>query len=66
MLQYPKPTQPWQRVSVDTLGGLATMENRNKYLLVVIGTFTRYCELTPIPDKSAVTVSLAFKIRMID
>ena len=66
VLQYPKPNQPWERVSMDTLGGLATTEKGNKYLLVVIDTFTRYCELIPISDKSAATVSLAFKIRIID
>ena len=66
VLQYPKPSQPWERVSMDILGGLTTTEKSNRYLLVIIDTFTRYCELVPVPNKSAVVVALAFKCRILD
>ncbi|ROT85906.1 hypothetical protein C7M84_004043 [Penaeus vannamei] len=35
-------------------------KNRNRYLLVMIDSFSRYTELAPIPDKSAQTVARAF------
>ena len=66
ILQYPTSTQPWERVSMDVLSGLATTPRNNKNLLVIIDAFTRYCELVPIPDKSAPTIALAFKQRVLD
>ncbi|ROT81239.1 retrotransposon protein, putative, Ty3-gypsy subclass [Penaeus vannamei] len=59
-LTYDIPERPFVRVSMDILSGFTSTENRNRYLLVMIDSFSRYTELAPIPDKSAQTVARAF------
>ncbi|ROT77966.1 hypothetical protein C7M84_003340 [Penaeus vannamei] len=59
-LTYDVPERPFVRVSMDILSGFTPTENRNRYLLVMIDSFSRYTELAPIPDKSAQTVARAF------
>jgi len=64
-LTYDVPDRPFQRVSVDILSGFSTSTSGCKYLLVFIDAFSRFCELAPIPDKSAPTVARAFLERVI-
>jgi len=59
-LTYDIPERPFVRVSMDILSGFTPTANRNRYLLVMIDSFSRYTELAPIPDKSAETVARAF------
>ncbi|ROT79767.1 hypothetical protein C7M84_001508 [Penaeus vannamei] len=64
-LTYDVPDRPFQRVSVDILSGFSTSTSGCRYLLVFIDAFSRFCELVPIPDKSAPTVARAFLERVI-
>ena len=66
VLQFPTPTHPWERVSMDILGPLSMTQSGNKYILVRIDAFTHYCELIPLPNKSAQEVARVFKERIID
>ncbi|XP_037774531.1 uncharacterized protein LOC119571186 [Penaeus monodon] len=59
-LTYDIPDRPFQRISVDVLSGFSVSATGNRYLLVFIDNFSRFCELVPIPDKSATTVARAF------
>ncbi|ROT76721.1 pol polyprotein [Penaeus vannamei] len=52
-LTYDVPDRPFQHVSVDILSGFSTSTSGCRYLLVFIDAFSRFCELAPIPDKSA-------------
>ncbi|XP_042243423.1 uncharacterized protein K02A2.6-like [Homarus americanus] len=66
VLKYPTPFRPWEKFSMDVLGDLVKTYHNNNYLLVMIDTFTRYCELAPIPDKIAETIARTFKSRILD
>ena len=66
VLRYPTPTYPWERVSMDILGGFSMSVRGYRYLLVIVDAFTRYCELVPLRDKSAKSVANAFKERILD
>ena len=59
-LTYDVPDRPWVRVHCDTLSGFTTTARMNRYLVVFIDAFSRWCELVPVTDKSAVTVARAF------
>lgn len=64
-LTYNVPDRPFLRVSVDILSGFPLSSSGNKYMLVFINAFSKYCELVPITDKSANTVARAFLERII-
>ena len=49
--------EPFETISIDFLCGLPTTARGNKHLLVVCDHFTRWCEVFPVPDMSAVTVA---------
>ena len=55
---YAPPKRPFETVFCDILT-LPTSALNSRYLLVMIDQFSRYCELTVIPDKSANTVATA-------
>lgn len=59
-LLYDIPDFPFQKVSCDTLSGFIATTRGNRYILVFIDNFSRFCEPVPIPDKSAHTVARAF------
>jgi hypothetical protein len=44
---------PWDRVNVDTIGPLPPDDIENKYIIVIIDTFTRYVELYPVKSVDA-------------
>lgn len=56
MLSYPIPSEPWERIHIDTLE-LPMSENGSKYLFVAIDYFSRFCILQPMTDKKAETVA---------
>ena len=55
----------FEDIYMDTLGGLPISYRGNKYLLVVIDSFTRYVILIPVPDKSAYTICHAYLYKAI-
>ena len=57
--RLPPCTRPNQRVHVDLSGPHSKSENGNEWILVYTDAFTRLTRLTPLPDKSAKTVSAA-------
>ena len=48
---------PWEVMSVDFLTDLPLTERGNKHMLVCCDHFTRWVEVFPLPDMSAVTVA---------
>ena len=57
--------RPWHTVGVDiTEPGVITAKG-NRYILVFIDLFTKYCVAVPIPDQRAETVAKAFFERII-
>ena len=50
---------PWDRVNVDTIGLLPPDDIDNKYIIVIIDTFTRYVELYPVRSVDAEHAVLA-------
>ncbi len=57
MISYPIPSEPWERVHVDTLE-LPMSENGFKYLFVATDYFCRFCILHPMTNKKAETIAL--------
>jgi hypothetical protein len=50
---------PWHRINIDTIGPLPADENDNRYIIVIIDTFTRYVELYPVKSVDAEHAVLA-------
>ncbi|CAH8628181.1 unnamed protein product [Schistosoma guineensis] len=53
-------TGPHQRVGIDIMGPLTTTKNGNRYILVMVDYFTKWCEAVPLPQQDAPTVARAF------
>ncbi|CAH8583579.1 unnamed protein product [Schistosoma haematobium] len=51
---------PPQRVGIDIMGPLTMSKNGNRYLLVMVDYFSKWCEAVPIPQQDALTVTRAF------
>jgi hypothetical protein len=68
VLKKPIQTRPFtlasygifDQVAMDTIGPLPDSREGHKYILVIIDTFSRWVELLPIPDVSAVTAADSF------
>jgi hypothetical protein len=56
----PIASHPGEIISLDLVGPLPISNEGNKYLLVIVDTFTKYPEATPIRDKTAMTVGSVF------
>ena len=56
---------PFQCVSMDTVGPLPTTDNGNKFILVFVDFLSRYAEIVPVKNRTAVTVAEALKHRII-
>jgi len=50
---------PMERLNIDTIGPLPPDENGNEHIIVIIDTFTRFVELYPAKDTTAVVAALA-------
>ena len=59
-LLYDVPNFPFEKVSCDTLSIPIPSRNGNRYILTFIDNFSRFCELVPVPNKSAKVVANAF------
>ncbi|XP_018648667.1 KRAB-A domain-containing protein [Schistosoma mansoni] len=53
-------TGPHQRVGIDIMGPLTTTKKGNRYILVMVDYFTKWCEAVPLPQQDALTVARAF------
>ena len=54
-----QPQHPWESLQVDLIGPLSVSLDKNVYIVSVIDTFTRWCELRAIKDRRAVSVAEA-------
>ena len=61
----PQCTAPNQRIHADLFGPLKTSGNNKKYILSITDAFTKYVELTALPNKETATVSQAIFNRWI-
>ena len=50
----------WERVAMDLLDLSITSAKGNRYVLVMVDCFSRWTEVCPLPDKTAVSVADAF------
>jgi len=57
--RYPLPREPFDIISCDLKGPLATSEAGNKYIFCAIDWYTKWIECIPIPDKTAPVVANA-------
>ncbi len=62
--QYPPPTRPFERVSVDLLQ-LPPSHQGSKYVVVMVDMFSRFVILEPIAEKTARAVAHAIVSRLI-
>ncbi|CAC5421872.1 unnamed protein product [Mytilus coruscus] len=61
LMSMPVSSQPFEADSTDILGPMRkTVTNGNKYVLVFICSLTKYVELIPVKDSTAVTVADGF------
>ena len=44
--------RPMHRINIDTVGALPEDAQGNKYIIVMIDCFTRFCELYAVPSTS--------------
>ena len=52
-------TKVWYLVGMDLIGPFQSTADGNKYILTMTDYFSKYVEVVPIPDKSAVSVAHA-------
>ena len=50
----------WDRVAMDLLDMSVTTAKGNRYMLVMVDCFSRWTEVCPLPDKTALSVADAF------
>ena len=48
---------PNQRVGVDVIGPLPMSRKGNRYILVMVDYFTKWCEAFPMANKEAITIA---------
>ena len=57
MLITNTPAEPFEQVSLDTVGKLPTTPNGNRNILTMQDNFSKYCIAVPIPDLKTTTVA---------
>ena len=55
-----KTGHKFEMIGMDLVGPLPRTERRNRYMLVIVDYWTRWCEAIPIPNKESATVAGAF------
>lgn len=63
--QYPSTLDPWEYVGMDFVGPFPTSERGCRYVLVFVDYLSRYVEIVPTKDRTAITVAEAFRHRII-
>lgn len=58
-VQTSTPIQPFDLISVDTVGPLPTTTTGNKYVVSLQCNFSKYVIYVPVPDKTAITIAKA-------
>ena len=56
----PYPSRPFERLNMDIVGPLTESMRGNKYVLTVSDLGTRWCEVFPLKDMSAIEVATIF------
>lgn len=51
--------KPWELIHMDLVGPLPSTNSGNKYVLVVVDSFSKYTELVALPSKDAISVASA-------
>ncbi|XP_051161523.1 uncharacterized protein LOC127281712 [Leptopilina boulardi] len=59
MLITDTPANPFDKVSLDTVGKLRTTPNGNRHILTMQDNFSKYCIAVPIPDIKTTTIAHA-------
>lgn len=59
MVITPTPQQPFDIVSIDTIGPFTKSENNNAYAVTIQCELTKYVVIAPVPNKEALTVAKA-------
>ena len=62
---YPSQLLPFHTVSMDILGPLPATDDGFKFVLVFVDFLSRYTEIVPIKDRTAVSVAEALRHRVI-
>jgi hypothetical protein len=65
LLSSKPPAEPWKLVAVDFAGPLAESKDGNRFVLVFVDHFTKWVELIPTADQTAMTVVQHFYERII-
>lgn len=60
LLQSKPPSEPWATVAMDFCGPYTPSDNGYRYVLVFVDNFTKWVELVPTKDQTAITVVNAF------
>ena len=53
------PAEPFDKVSLDTVGKLPTTPYENRHILTMQNNFSKYCIAVPIPDLKTTTIAHA-------
>ncbi|MEO0687096.1 MAG: RNase H-like domain-containing protein [Cyanobacteria bacterium J06649_11] len=62
---YPSNLDPWEYVSMDTIGPFPITDEGNRFILVFIDYLSRYTEIVATKDRSAISVAEAIRSRII-
>lgn len=65
LLASKPPSSPWKTVAMNFAGPYPTSNDGNRFVLVFTDHFTKWVELLPTPDQTAVTVTKLFYERII-
>lgn len=60
------PSEPFDKISIDTVGPLPTTPNGNRHILTIQDNLTKYCIAVPIPDIKAETIADALARNVIN
>ena len=58
------PAEPFDKVSLDTVGKLPTTPNGNRHILTMQDNFSKYCIAIPIPDLKTTTIAHAVATKL--
>ena len=59
MLITDTPAEPFDKVSLDTVGKLPTTPHGNRHILTMQDNFSKYCIAVPIPNLKTTTIAYA-------